>query len=702
MDEINIPITPNLVMALNEFFGTAQPDPDFATHLEAQLLERHNKLISSTRKLRFSQLKPKRSYLNMLLARPFLAIIIAILTLIVITGIAFALGRLTGFIPGFGFTSEGAPVNILVEPVEETLGGTTLHLQKAVNDNKGFWVELTVDGLFDWNGFSQASVVLPNGEKIQSDVGGSSMQGETEIKLSYLFPPIDGQPQELTLLVQGLGGQDFSLPLRLRRVEAGELVPISPEWSIPLQSESHDGVRLVLDHVAVNSHQTVFQVSLRFDQPNTWLASPWNVTLCDTAGRVYPLNDVTPDTMSSGNTHIYQTLPFSSQEQLVLTLVTFPDTEALSLFIDLSGNSPSFTFDPGINPKPGQSWELNQVLSAGGFDMKVVSASLTDEPGLVFEIEPDPDINGVMFDSPDPLVNGATEGTPTNSGHLTAEIKLSEIPQKPLEVHLVRVYFQAKGPWQIHWQPPIAPTEALETPVSSVIPTMEVLPTPTLPAVNSKLLEAQQLAQKFDTYLQQGTGWVHIIKETNSISQAGQVFPPPYLKTEEWFEVDSEGYVISSVHTDLNDVGQVIQQAATVGDYSVNFTTGDSGFNNAPRYRISMYVLTDFLSRITQDDNSRLNSEEKSLPDGKSCLIITGWEKFSNPIQNPGETQAYYGAGERVWIDLETGQLIERQTFWLLEDGNETVSSTTKFTFVEKVENPPQDIIDILGRVVVP
>jgi hypothetical protein len=702
MDEMDLYLKPSLDAALSEFFGKAQPDPDFASHLESTLLQRQKTLTSFNDNLRLANVDARRSSLRPLFTRPVLIVIIAILVLLALTGVAYALGRLTGFMPGFGFTTENNLVYVLAEPAKDAKGNITLNLEKAVNDQQSFWVELTVDGLNNWNGFSQAYVVLPNGEKIRADVGGSSEPAQGEIKLSYLFAPLDRQPQELTLLIQGLSEKDFSLPLRLRQVETGELVPISPEWNMPLQSEIRNGVRLVLDHVAVDSQQTVFQVSLRFDQPNTWLASPWNVTLSDTAGRIYPLNDVTPDTMASGNTRIYQTLPFRSLEQLDLTVATFPDPETLSMFIDLSGKSDGFTFDPGSNPKPGQRWELNQALSAGGFDMKVISASLTDEPGLVFEIESNSDIDGVMFDSPDPMVIGSTVGTPTNNGQLTAGIKLSEIPQRPIELRLVRVYFQAKGPWQIQWQPPIAPTEALESPVVSVTPTMEIKPTPTLPAINPVLLKAQQLALKFDTYLQHGAGWVHITQETTSIPQAGQVFPPPYIHTKEWFEVDSEGYVISSVHTDLNDVGQVIQQAATVGDYSVNFTTGDSGFNNAPRYRFSMYVLTDFLSRITPDDKSHLNSEEKLCANGKSCLIITGWETFSNPIQNPGETEAYSGAGERVWVDVDSGQLIERQTFWLLEDGSEMVSSTTIFSLIEKVITPPQDILDILGRVVLP
>jgi hypothetical protein len=701
MDEMNLILPPSLDNALNEIYCTQQADLAFASQLETQLRQHHSELVSPRQKAEFSAVEKRRSFRHMLRVHPILAILIAILTLLALTGMAYALGRLTGFIPGFGFTSGGSPVYVLSEPVEETNGGITLHVVKAVNDKEGFWVELAANCLTEQKDFSLVYVIMPTGEKILFQTSGSSDATEGGMMLSYLFPPIEGQLQELILVVQSLGGQDFSLPLRLRPVEAGEIVPVSPEWSTPLQSESHDGVRLVLDHVAVDNLQTVFQVSLRFDKPNTWLAAPWNITLKDAAGSIYPLSDVTPATMTDGNTHVYQTVPFSGREQLALTLVTFPILDTLPVFVDFSGDTSNFMFDLGTDPKTGQRWELNKVLSAGGFDLKVVSVTLTDEPSLVFEVEPIPGVTGVMFNSPDALVTGANGGNLLPNGKITASMTLSRIPDKPFEVQLIRIYYQAKGTWQIHWRPPAAPTAATEIPISTATPTLTSLPTPTLPASNPILKEAQLLAEKFDTYLQQGQGWVHIVKETTSNPQTGQVFPPPYLKTEEWFEVNAEGYVISSVHTDYNDIGQIIQQAATVGDYSVNFTTGDSGFNNAPHYRISLDILTDFLSRHAQVGGSDLSRDQTSCDDERICLLITGEETFS-PTRNPGETQVLYGAGERVWIDLETGQLVKRQTFWLVEDGSEAISSATIYTLVEKVKSPPQEILDILERVIIP
>jgi hypothetical protein len=699
MDEMNPTLPPSLEAALNEFYAAPRPDPAFATRLEAQLRQRQAWMVAPGRKSRFAFPGARGSFVQTLRARPLLALLVIFLALLALTGMAYALGRVSGFIPGFGFTSEGGTVYVLAEPVEGTAGGVTLRVNQAVSDGERFWLEMSANDLSTWQDFSEAYVLLPGGEKIQSEAGQSSGPENGEVKLSDLFPPLAGETQELALLVEGLGGQDFSLPLKLRPVIVGEVVPALPEANVPLQSESHAGVRLALDHVAVDSRKTVFQVSLHYDQPNTWLARPWNVILSDAAGIPYPLTDVTPGTMTSDEAHVYQTVPFTGQEQLTLRLVSFPSGDTLPLFVDFSGDGPGFTFDLGAHPELGQRWELNQSLSAGGFDLKIVSATLTDEPGLVFEVEPGPSVTGVMFRSPNPLVTGSTGGVPAQGGNLSAGMTFSNVPQQPIEVRLMRVYYQAKGPWIIHWQPPAAPTPAPGAPTATIAPTLPALLAPTLAASNTLLREVQQLAQKFDASFQGGPGWVHVVEETLTNPQAGQNFPPPYLKNEQWVEVDAGGYVTRRLYTDYDEGGRIIQQSATVGDYTVNFTTGDAGFNRGVRYQFSLDLLSRVFNQAAQSGSS-LTREESTCQDGRRCLLVTLLSASARTVQNPGETRAFRGyAGRRVWIDPESGQQVKYQSFWRLEDGSEKISSTSRYILVEKAESPPQAILDILARV---
>ncbi|MEN6622633.1 MAG: hypothetical protein ABFD50_13910 [Smithella sp.] len=168
-----------------------------------------------------------------------------------------------------------------------------------------------------------------------------------------------------------------------------------------------------------------------------------------------------------------------------------------------------------------------------------------------------------------------------------------------------------------------------------------------------------------------------------------------------WYEIDAEGYVIRNVWFDYDKDGQIIQQTATVRDYSVNFTTGNAGFNNGTRYHFLSDILSQDMSNAIRNNKTILR-EETYCKNGQSCQLITLYETFTEPVQNPGEPQAFSGSGCQVWIDQQTGQQIRTQSFWLLSDGSEAITSTKSTILVEKLDNALQDILDILERVIVP
>lgn len=123
-------------------------------------------------------------------------------------------------------------------------------------------------------------------------------------------------------------------------------------------------------------------------------------------------------------------------------------------------------------------------------------------------------------------------------------------------------------------------------------PTAATFATPTIPSLDPLLLEVQGLGQKFDAPFQERPGWIHMVKETETNPGPGQPFPPPYLTSEQWLELDAKGYVIRSLWTDRDQGGNVIQQSISVGNYSINLTTGESGYNEYSRYLFSTDLLT--------------------------------------------------------------------------------------------------------------
>ncbi len=695
---MNLTLPPELNSALNEFYSGPRPDDAFTARLEVQLYQRQIELVAPKQKPRFSFTDSSRSFTHTLLARPLLALLAAILALAALTGVVYAIGRLTGFIPGFGFTSNTSVVYILSEPVETKQGEVTLRLDKAVSDDNRFWAALTINGLSGGETNSQVFALLPDGKKIPFQMGGRSNTENGEAQISVTFTALPPSTQSLTILIENLGGQNFKLALRLRPARPGEIIPAMPTQSAQPQSENRNGIRLVLDNVALASDKTIFQVSLHYDQPNTWVSGPWSIALSDKDGRVYPLKDITTETMNSGDTHIFQTLPFTGAEHLTLSLVVFPVPDVLSMFEDFSAEKVGFTFDPGSNPQPSQTWALNETIDVGQFKFHIVRAALTSEPGLVFEFEPVDNVTSVMLYAADPLFHGAT-GSPVKNQNFTASMSFEKIPKQSFKVVISQVHYMVKGPWKIQWQPPVAPTAEVKRLTPTATATPAPLATQTLAESDPILLEVQQLAQKFDAPFQQGPGWVHVVYETSNTSQVGQMYP--YIKSEQWYEIDAGGYVTRNVWLDYNNTGQLVQQTATVGNYTINFSTGDSGFNNGAHYRVSLDMLTQELISAAKY-HTRVIREQTTCDNGNLCLLITSMETLTEPVKNPGETQAFSGSGRRVWIDMQTGQQVKSQSFWQFPDGSQSIFSTKSTLLVEKKGSPPQDILDILSRVIVP
>jgi hypothetical protein len=269
-------------------------------------------------------------------------------------------------------------------------------------------------------------------------------------------------------------------------------------------------------------------------------------------------------------------------------------------------------------------------------------------------------------------------------------------------VRVMRVVYATQDTWEITWQPPAALRDVAARPTATVTATRLplVTATPTLVVSNPILLEVQQLAEQFDAQILAEAGWIHAVTEMETNPQPGQIFPPPYLLREKWIEVDNEGYVIRQVLIDKDGDGNTIQMSASIDGYSVNFTTGDAGNYEPYRYSADLFLAT--LVQVIEDGSSTITRTEVTCPDGGACVLIELFDALRVPAQHPGETQAFTGAGRRVWIDLATGQQVQTEAFWQYEDGTERVDHTNRAVLIETVSAPPQEILDILANVVVP
>jgi hypothetical protein len=287
------------------------------------------------------------------------------------------------------------------------------------------------------------------------------------------------------------------------------------------------------------------------------------------------------------------------------------------------------------------------------------------------------------------------------NANFTASLFFEKIPAIPFPISITRVGYTAHGHWQIQWQAPAAPQNMVVGPTNTPTPTAAVFNPTAITSSDPLLLEIQTLAQKFDAPFQKGAGWVHIVTDSEAYQRPGQNYPPPYITSEKWLELDVSGNVTRSIWIDKEKNDNVLQQSVTIGNYSINFTTGESGYNEYSSYPFSMDMLTPDLVQAAQYQ-AQIIREEVTCDDGTPCLLITLFDAFDQPSQHPDEAQPIIGMGRRTWVNLTTGQQVKLQAFTRFQDGSERMEFTDSTLSVEKLGNPPEDILAIINGVIVP
>src|SRR5512142_3055096 len=88
----------------------------------------------------------KRTLMNTLQARPVLAILLVLVVILLLTGAAYAVGMLTGYLPGVGFVERNS-LRVLAEPVSQTRDGITVTIEQVTADGARTVIIYKAEGL---------------------------------------------------------------------------------------------------------------------------------------------------------------------------------------------------------------------------------------------------------------------------------------------------------------------------------------------------------------------------------------------------------------------------------------------------------------------------------------------------------------------------------------------------------------------------
>ena len=650
--------------------------------------------------------------------RPILVVALFVVVILLLNGVAYAVDRFVGYIPGFGFTSGSQAVLVLDAPVSQTHNGITLRVDQAISDGDRFWVEMTVSGYSffetqdhrdaypnpDTGEYPPAFLVLPSGEKIQSLFGESPNLGAEEILFRYEFPPLKETPPLLTLVVEKMGGETFVMPLKMRPIHQSEIVPAQPEENTPVKSVTHDGLTFVMEKVAQSSTETFFEFTLQADDPRLSLLSPWSVLVTDQHGNIYPLITHTKASVYLEGAKTYKSAPFRGDEQLTMRLMgeIFTRGKLPAQYEYLIDElSPSFHFDPGSAPQVGQTWQLDETLTGNGFTLHLVGARVASEHEIIFEIEHSTNVTRIAFRAEPPAQTWAD--VPPDGGNIQLRVGYRSLPTAPYELSLSTVMFMLEENWEIKWIPQPAPQPSgdalLSTPTPGTPP--EIHATPTLTSTAPFLLEMEALSQKFNAQFKTGPAWIHVVWEGGQYQTPGLLnYPPAYYTIEKWMEIDKDGLIIRELNTDRDVDEMILQQNVSMNGYGVNLTQGNGGaMSSNTLYQFTEDYIVEVLDRAYQ--NGQSVKHEETTCEGRPCWLIwiqSDVETFRHPVIQ----KMVVGNIQKIWMNFQTGRLIRSESIWQFEDGTEQLETFFVLRILEKLDSPPREVLNIFEKIILP
>ena len=211
--------------------------------------------------------------------------------------------------------------------------------------------------------------------------------------------------------------------------------------------------------------------------------------------------------------------------------------------------------------------------------------------------------------------------------------------------------------------------------------------------------EARQLinigVQKYLT-----AGWIHIVSRIEDFVTESGTLPdgspiPTDSTNESWMLLDEEGFAVKKVTID--DTGDSRTSQTTVYQDGVwkNLAL-DTATTDPEKFRPTLD--SNFLGYAeAYKDTVELHVEESEL-DGQNVAVYTMTEFFKEPVYFGKSSTAVAGAIGKYYFSLETGVLMKLERYYLYPDGELQLVRQITTLVIEKVDSPPSDILDLLGR----
>lgn len=395
-------------------------------------------------------------------AQPVLLILIILLALTLLSGVAYAVGRLFGYQPGVGIVELGTPLRVLAEPTAQTRDGITITVTGATLANDRTVITYTIENV-PWEALSHQEetpgcvdspqIRLPDHSLLTSTSGGGSMSANGAWEMRLVYPPIPPQFNQAEFL---LGCIPETLPgkapenwlLLLRFVPAPPdltILPVIELTTAAPPSPSETPMPASIPFQITQSLQVSDDVIVlgRVIQPAEGWIQLHSVSVTDANGQqVF----VTPPLLEGLSEYDWG-VQFKAGPPAPFTF-TFQGT----LQTTLTDASAELLFEAGPAPQPGQEWLINRPIQIGRRTVTLVSISTDGVSGYSFRFTADPDVTGLTVEIEGYTAEGAGGGGA--EGQFFASLMYDTLPTGSLRLRLSNLILTSPlQTWTLSWDP---------------------------------------------------------------------------------------------------------------------------------------------------------------------------------------------------------------------------------------------------------
>ncbi|MBI5297551.1 MAG: hypothetical protein HY869_18890 [Chloroflexi bacterium] len=450
----------------------------------------------------------RKSPMTTLRSRPLLAMLIALVVVLALSGVAYALGRALGYIPGVGMVNQSLPIRILSEPIIAERDGLTVTVSTLVADSEHTFVAYRIDGIIvpempplTCDDAMLPSLRLPDGSRLDVLTGGYSggVGGEvgTVLKLdqsvTYAAIPADVNTVTLTfacILPEGSGPKNWQITLGLSPAPKDYATPgveigatfVSSYPSIPTKpTPTWDPQSTPNPAMPTFAPRSGLYLEKVIELPRSYVLIGNFTDAQELPGPVEFNLDPNAD-LPHIEDGLGNSVDFKVREDLQPEMgwgarywafeIAKPIHGPLTITLDQVNiavtDTTRFTFDAGLNPQVGQKWEIDLPIHLRGYEYVIDSVeaieggylfkyhSGSDAPegvGLIINIlgvsldqQNNMQVNGMLINQRITVVyaDSIVYPPPLPTGMLTVELSLTE----SVALH---------GPWSLTWSPPENP-----------------------------------------------------------------------------------------------------------------------------------------------------------------------------------------------------------------------------------------------------